>query len=100
MWNHSDVSFQCDEKVCDYKTTRKDSIKRHKENIHLQIKYTCDECGHQASTNSNLHQHKASKHLLTSSDITCDICGNTSAVFDPLGRIYPGMICMVTLFWC
>ena len=100
MWNHSDVSFQCDEKGCDYKTTRKDSIKRHKENIHLQIKYTCDECGHQASTNSNLHQHKASKHLLTSSDITCDICGNTSAVFDPLGRIYPGMICMVTLFWC
>ena len=62
MWSHSDISFDCNEEGCEYKTTRIASLKSHKENIHLQIKYTCEECGHQASTNSNLHQHKASKH--------------------------------------
>ena len=75
IWSHDNISLVCDEDNCEYKTNRKASLKTHKENIHLQIKYTCDECGHQASTNSNLHQHIDAKHNLH--EITCELCGET-----------------------
>ena len=66
MWTHSGNYLFCNEDNCQYKTNRENSLKSHKENIHLKIKHTCDECGHQATTLSNLHQHKQSKHYLLS----------------------------------
>ena len=66
IWSHGNVSVVCDENSCDYKIKKNmnSSLKTHKENIHLQTRYTCEECGHKASTNCNLHQHKAVKHNL------------------------------------
>ena len=54
--------YICDQENCQYKTTRKHDLQTHKENIHLQIKHTCEQCGFQASTRCNLSQHSKNVH--------------------------------------
>ena len=59
---HSGIMYNCTVEDCQYKTARKSSLRLHNENLHLNMKYPCEVCGHFATTTSNLAQHKRKKH--------------------------------------
>ena len=44
------VKFSCDQ--CDYKATRKGSLKTHIQSVHEKVRYSCNQCDHQASTHT------------------------------------------------
>ena len=46
-------------KQCDYKSTRKDSLKLHEASIHGGVKYSCKNCDYQATEPSCLMKAKS-----------------------------------------
>ena len=55
--------YKCDIESCNYKSTIKSDLKTHTDNIHLKIRHTCEYCGLQLTTRSNLIQHKSIVHM-------------------------------------
>merc|ERR1719233_2675662 len=47
---------------CPYKTTNGTHLKKHREAIHLGIKYPCDSCKYQATDKSSLKRHQRTIH--------------------------------------
>ena len=76
------VSYNCDQ--CDYKTTRKDNLKRHKLTKHEGVSYNCDQCDYKAKTKDRLKRHKLSKHQ--SYRFKCQQCELTFAREHVLAR--------------
>ena len=52
--------YQCTH--CDYSTTHKGTLKRHKKSIHEGVKHACIQCDYQANRQDNLTQHIQTKH--------------------------------------
>ena len=48
--------FACDQ--CQYKAGTKALLKIHHNNLHQDMKYTCNTCGHQTSSNGELRKHQ------------------------------------------
>ena len=53
-------NFDCD--LCKQKTTTKQSLKHHKEAVHVGAKFECDVCKHEVNSNQMLKLHEARKH--------------------------------------
>ncbi|XP_023321199.1 zinc finger protein 142-like isoform X3 [Eurytemora carolleeae] len=52
--------FPCN--LCDYRTNRKNTLKRHTSSVHLKIRYNCDECNKTFSQPKSLERHKLNIH--------------------------------------
>ncbi|GMI08346.1 hypothetical protein TrVE_jg1921 [Triparma verrucosa] len=63
----SDVWHRCDQDGCDYKTKRKDDLRRHKANVHdIGVQWHfCDQCDYKAKEKGNLKVHKRNVHGIT-----------------------------------
>ena len=54
------MKHECD--ICHKIGKTKAQFKKHKNIIHLQIRFSCDKCKHKATTFGNLKIHKISTH--------------------------------------
>ena len=57
---HEDVKYACDQ--CDYQTTQQSSLKIHIQSKHKGYRYACDRCDYRAKKQSHLTTHTQSKH--------------------------------------
>ena len=57
---NTDMTIECDQ--CDYITTTRSNLRRHKKAKHDGIKFPCTKCDYKASYSHNLQQHIACKH--------------------------------------
>jgi len=64
------MCFPCD--ACNYVAMHERHLTRHKESVHMGVRFTCDECEHSASSKYHLHRHKLAKHLGVR--YPCDMC--------------------------
>ena len=51
---------QCN--LCEYKTSKKQTLLAHVRGVHEGVKFECDQCDYKASFRSSLHNHKKAKH--------------------------------------
>ena len=75
-----DSGFHCDR--CDFKTQRKDHLKRHKQSKHERVRYNCDQCHYKATQAGHLKKHKLSKH--EGVRYSCDKCDYKATRHDNL----------------
>ena len=54
--------YTCDFDGCQYQTNKKSNMEMHKQSVHLNIKYSCPECGKQLSSKANLNSHVKNVH--------------------------------------
>ena len=67
---HEGVKYACNH--CDFEGTTQTGLKIHNESKHEGVKYTCDQCDYQATTRNNLTLHIQSKH--EGVKYACDQC--------------------------
>ena len=60
--------------TCDFKGLSIGSLKQHKENKHLGIRYACNDCSYQASDKSSLSRHERIIHNGETNNIKCNLC--------------------------
>lgn len=58
--------------MCDFKTTWKMNLKRHKSSVHLSNLHVCDMCDYKTTRKSTLNTHKKTAH--EGRFYQCDIC--------------------------
>ena len=51
---------QCN--ICEYKTSKKQTLLVHVRGVHEGVKFECDQCDYKAFFRSSLHNHKKAKH--------------------------------------
>ena len=54
--------YSCDFDSCSYKSNKKSNMEMHKQSVHLNIKFSCPECGKQLSSKANLNSHVKNVH--------------------------------------
>ena len=54
--------YSCDFDNCSYKSNKKSNMEMHKQSVHLNIKFSCPECGKQLSSKANLNSHVKNVH--------------------------------------
>jgi len=54
--------YSCDFENCSYKSNKKSNMEMHKQSVHLNIKFSCPECGKQLSSKANLNSHVKNVH--------------------------------------
>ena len=59
---HNGISLKCSEESCNMKFSHKDSLNRHTEAVHRDIRYPCSECDYQAKSISYLKNHVKTIH--------------------------------------
>ena len=70
---HCQPKFSC--KECDKIFTRKDSLAKHINAIHLKIqKFNCQSCHFKSNQKSNLERHILRKHSPNSTEYACNQC--------------------------
>ena len=57
---HESIKYPCNQ--CDYEFTSQCSLKRHIQSQHECIKYPCNQCDYQGATKGSLQAHIQSKH--------------------------------------
>ena len=57
---HKGIKYPCNQ--CDYQATSQSHLKRHIQSKHECIKYSCNQCDYQALYQGNLQTHILSKH--------------------------------------
>ena len=57
---HLGIRYPCD--LCDYKATQLGCLNKHTESIHQGIRYPCDLCDYKATEKNKLKRHKYNKH--------------------------------------
>ena len=71
------VRFLCDQ--CNFSSTRRNDLKRHKESKHEGVRYKCTQCAFSGSRAAMLRKHIQSRHgeNLENKSYRCDICPNS-----------------------
>ena len=54
------IQYPCDQ--CEYKATKKGSLKSHIESVHEKVQYPCNQCEYKATQNGNLKRHIQTIH--------------------------------------
>ena len=54
--------YSCDFENCQYRSNKKSNMEMHKQSVHLNIKFSCPECGKQLSSKANLNSHVKNVH--------------------------------------
>ena len=54
------VRYSCNQ--CEYEATTQSNLKKHIESDHEKIRYSCNQCEYEATTQSNLNKHIESDH--------------------------------------
>ena len=57
---HEDVKYSCNH--CEYQATTQGSLKSHKQAIHKGVRYSCIKCEYQATQQGNIKRHKQIVH--------------------------------------
>ena len=68
--NHGErepVLYKCDVDGCKYQSKQKVNLKKHKEAIHMKIKYSCTLCPSQWSQEGHMKKHMMKKHGIDAS---------------------------------
>ena len=68
--------FVCDVPGCKQKATTRNSLKRHKADVHDidTVWYSCDLCDYRSKRNSNLKRHRADRHNINVRWFSCPHC--------------------------
>ena len=71
-WRCAVNNEECSCDQCDYKTKRKDNLKKHIDSVHGDVRYSCDQCYYKATKRTHLKTHIDSVH----GDVwySCDQC--------------------------
>ena len=64
------MKYPCDS--CNYQATSNGNLTTHKQSRHEGKKYPCDSCGYQATFKGDLTRHKQSRH--EGKMYPCDLC--------------------------
>ena len=57
---HEKIKYSCNQ--CDHQASSMGNLKTHVQSVHEKIKYSCNQCDHQATTNGHLKTHIQSVH--------------------------------------
>ena len=70
LWGSTREHFPCEK--CDYRSTSKQSLRRHKQFKHDGLGYACEDCDYESVSKQQLNLHMVSKH--DGEKISCDKC--------------------------
>ena len=86
--------IHCDHPQCGYKTPYPNNLKRHKQARHVQVEYTCHDCGKTYKGKYDLKVHLGAVH--NGNGIICEDCGqqfhNRSTLFQHRRREHVGKL--------
>ena len=57
---HKKIKYSCNQ--CDHQATTHGNLKTHVQSVHEKIKYSCNQCDHQATQQGSLKRHIQSVH--------------------------------------
>ena len=86
---HGDPTIKCED--CEYKTTRKSCLNRHRKIQHNQEIFSCSKCSYVCKTGTALSDHNRKKHDETFQRLKCDQCTYSTDRKDSLQKHIEGL---------
>ena len=61
--HQGELPFAC--KLCDAKYKRAEKLKKHEQQVHLDLKFYCDICGREFNSDENMRNHLRKAHKVS-----------------------------------